>query len=181
VEIELADLTKKIADQDYVQDLDTIKYADLTKTKLKALADKLIKEAAAAIKHEELFQLQLAVTGQRPVTFCLEANIVNLPYDDYKKIANFFEDGKAEPVNVYFETISDYINVSKFRIDLFAAADDLDAQSDELAAKLAETMDAQIKAVRSYEAPKPAAKKPAAKTKTKKTTSKRSSKTKSTK
>lgn len=174
MEIKLADLTDKIANQTYVQDLDTIKYADITKTKLKNIAEKMVKEASAAIKHDELFQLQLAVTGQRPVTFCLEANIINLPYDDYKKIANFFDGQKAETVNVYFETVSDYVNVSKFRIDLFASAADLVSQADKLSEQLASDMAEKIKAVRSYEPPKP--KQPAKKTaaKTKKTTAKSS-------
>lgn len=174
MEIKLADLTDKIANQTYVQDLNTIKYADVTKTKLKSLAGKMLKEASAAIKHNELFQLQLTVTGQRPVTFGLEANIINLPYDDYKKIGNFFDGQQAETVNVYFETTSDYINASKFRIDLFATASDLLNQADKLTERLADDMAEKIKVVRSYEPPKPkpTAKKTAAKTK--KTTAKSS-------
>lgn len=155
MKIKLADLTAKIAKQSYVQDLETIKYADVTKTKLKQLAAKMIKEAAAAVKQGDLFQLQLAVTGQRPVTFTLEANIINLPYDDYKKIGNFFEGDPAEPVNVYFETASDYINVSKFRIDLFAASDALSKESEQLTDQLAADIFDKIKAVRAYEPPKP--------------------------
>lgn len=180
MEIKLADLTDKIANQTYVQDLDTIKYADVTKTKLKSLAGKMLHEAAAAIKNNELFQLQLAVTGQRPVTFSLEANIINLPYDDYKKIGNFFDNEKAETVNVYFETVSDYINVSKFRIDLFAPAADLVDQVDKLTDQLAAAIAEKIKTVRSYEPPKPkqAVKKPAAKSK--KTTTKRSRRSRKT-
>lgn len=96
MKINLEDLNDKIENQDYIQDLETVKYGDISKSKskIKPYAEKMVKEVAAAFKHDSLVQTQLAVTGQRPVTFALETNIINLPYSNYKKIANFLRKDK---------------------------------------------------------------------------------------
>lgn len=96
LEINLKALNEKIENQDYIQDLETVKYADISKSKskIKPYAEKMIKEVVAAFKHNSLIQTQLAVTGQRPVTFSLETNIINLPYSNYKRIANFLMKAK---------------------------------------------------------------------------------------
>ncbi|MBA1395151.1 hypothetical protein EQ500_14975, partial [Lactobacillus sp. XV13L] len=117
MKVNLQDLNEKIAQQDYLQDLATVKYADLGhyQAKIRPFATKMIEETGTALKHGSLSHIALEVTGQRPVTFALESNIINLPYSNYKKIANFFEEGKDYPVQVYFETQSDFLNASKFR------------------------------------------------------------------
>ncbi|RVU70921.1 MULTISPECIES: hypothetical protein [Lactobacillus] len=173
MKINLQDLTEKIENQDYLQDLETVKYGDISKskTKLKGYAEKMIKETVTGIKHNSLVQVQLAVAGQRPVTFALETNIINLPYSNYKKVANFFDEGPEYPVNVYFETISDYINVSKFRIDELAKDSELVADPDKYVDLLTDAMVEKLKVVREYQKPEP---KPAAKKTTTKTTKKKS-------
>lgn len=149
-------ITKKIAEQDYLQDLETIKYSELNKTKIKNFAEKMTKEAVQALKHDSLIQTQLAVSGQRPVTFALESNIINLPFANYKKISNFFDNQEPVEVNLYFETISDYINVSHFRIDLLASGAEVVAKPEEYAKILAEDIIEKLKAVRSYQKPEKA-------------------------
>lgn len=151
MKISLQDLTDKISQGDYIQDLTTLKYADFNKkTVIRQQAEKMVREVAAAFKKNSLAQVQVAVTGRRPVTFSLETNIINLPYSDYKKIANFFEEGKDYPLNVYFETSSDYINVSKFRIDLLASEEELEKASDNVVAKLAQAMSAKLETIRTF-------------------------------
>ena len=73
MKINLKDLTEKIENEDYIQDLETVKYADISKskTKLRTYAEKMVKEVVAALKHDSLIQTQLAVAGQRPATFAL--------------------------------------------------------------------------------------------------------------
>lgn len=180
MKITLKDLIEKIENQDYIQDLETVKYAEVSnsKTKLKKFALKMVKEVAAAIKHDSLVQTQLAVTGQRPATFALETNIINLPYSNYKKISNFFDEGPAYQINVYFETSSEYVNVSGFRIDQLATEEDILSDEDEIANKLVEAIRTKLKEIREYQKPE---KKTAAKTKTsgkKKTSSKKTNKKK---
>lgn len=146
-------ITKKIEEQDYLQDLETVKYGDLNKTKIKAFAEKMIKEVVQAAKHDSLIQTQLAVSGQRPVTFALESNIINLPFSNYKKISNFFNDQEPVEVNIYFETISDYINVSHFRIDILASVDKIVEDPTPYSRILADSIVEKLKEVRSYKKP----------------------------
>lgn len=171
MKIKQEELIKKIEDQDYLQDLETVKYAELTKTKLKSLVAKLIQEVIQAAKHDSLIQTQLAVAGQRPVTFALESNIINLPFSNYKKISNFCDTEEDYEVNIYFETISEFVNVSGFRIDILGTMSEITAEPDKYTELLVTAIDEKIKAVRSYE--KPEAKKTTSKTaKTTKTTKK---------
>lgn len=169
MKINLEDLNNKIENQDYIQDLETVKYGDISKSKskIKPYAEKMIKEVAAAFKHDSLVQTQLAVTGQRPVTFALETNIINLPYSNYKKIVNFFEEGQEYPLNVYFETRSDYVNVSHFRIDQLATEEEVEKDADKVVDQLVEAIIEKLTVVREYEAPeKKTAKKEKKKSKT---------------
>lgn len=181
MKINLKDLVEKIENEDYISDLETVKYADISKskTKLKTYASKMIKEVIAGLKHNSLVQTQLAVDGQRPVTFALETNIINLPFSNYKKISNFFEEDQEYDINVYFETRSDYVNVSKFRIDQLATEEELTANEDEYVDKLVDAIVEKLQVVREYKKPE---KKTAAKktTTTKKTTKKSTSKKKKT-
>ena len=169
MKINLEDLNNKIENQDYIQELETVKYGDISKSKskIKPYAEKMIKEVAAAFKHDSLVQTQLAVTGQRPVTFALETNIINLPYSNYKKIVNFFEEGQEYPLNVYFETRSDYVNVSHFRIDQLATEEEVEKDADKVVDQLVEAIIEKLTVVREYEAPeKKTAKKETKKSKT---------------
>lgn len=153
MKINLIDLTNKIEQQDYLEDLETIKYAEISKskTKIKTLASKMVKELGAAIRHDSLGHIALEVTGQRPVTFAIENNIINLPYSDYKKIANFFDENTKQPLNVYFETESDYLNASGFRIDQLAMDKELIENEDEVSERLADAIMAKLHQVREYQ------------------------------
>lgn len=177
MEINLKALNEKIENQDYIQDLETVKYADISKSKskIKPYAEKMIKEVVAAFKHNSLIQTQLAVTGQRPVTFSLETNIINLPYSNYKRIANFFDEGQEYPLNVYFETRSEYVNVSGFRIDQLATEEETEQDTAKVVDQLVEAIIEKLTTVREYKKPekKETEKKTTAKKTTKKTTTKK--------
>lgn len=176
MEINLKDLNEKIENQDYIQDLETVKYADISKSKskIKPYAEKMVKEVIAAFKHNSLIQTQLAVTGQRPATFALETNIINLPYSNYKRVANFFEEDKEYPLNVYFETRSEYVNVSGFRIDQLASEAEIEQDPAKIVDQLVEAIIEKLTTIREYKKPekKEAEKKTATKKATKKTTKK---------
>lgn len=153
MKIKQENIIKKIEEQDYLQDLETIKYSELNKTKIKNFAEKMIKEVIQAAKHDSLIQTQLAVAGQRPVTFALESNIINLPFANYKKISNFGNDDEDYEVNIYFETISEYVNVSGFRIDILGSVSEIEADPSKYSELLAENISEKLKVVRSYEKP----------------------------
>ena len=185
MKISLTDLTTKIEKQDYIEDLETVKYADISKSKARMheLATKLVTETRAALKHSSLSHVALEISGQRPVVFALESNIINLPYSNYKKIANFFEEGKEYPVAIYFETQSEYLNASGFRIDQIATEEEIEQDETVIVDRLTNAMQEKIKQVREYQKPstsikkKSVTKEPAAK-KTDKTKKKTTKKTK---
>lgn len=187
MKIDLKTLTEKIEQTDYLQDMETVKYADVShkKAKLKELSEKMVKEAATALNHNSLLQTQLVVEGMRPVTFSLELNIINLPYANYKKISNFVEEDQEYELNLYFETSSEYVNASHFRIDQLATGAEVLADPAQVSAKLADSMAEKFteifdnaKAAKAAEKAKKAAKKTKSTTKksTKKTTKRASKK-----
>ena len=155
LEIKFEDLKERIETEDYLQDMESVKYSDLTKSKkkIKELATKLVKETASAIKHDSLIQTQISVAGRRAALFSLEVNIINLPYANYKKISNFVNEDEAYPVNVYVETRSEYINVSGFRIDELASGDDLVAHSDDYIMQLAADIEVKLQEIKEYQKP----------------------------
>ncbi len=173
MKITLADITQKIADQDYLQDLETIPAEKLTSAELTRLSQKMVQETCAALKKGQLMQTQLAVTGTRPVTFSLETTIINLPFADYKKLTNFFSPDDPQEVRVYFETASEFINVSHFRIDVFADQAELETDLPAAGKKLTEAIQEKLKQIADYEKPEPKAKPTTSQTKSK-TTKKRS-------
>lgn len=175
MKINLKDLIDKIENEDYIQDLETVKYADVSKSKakLKTYATKMIKETVAGIKHNSLVQTQLGLDGRRPVTFALETNIINLPFSNYKKISNFFEEDEDYEINVYFETRSDFVNASKFRIDQLATDEELVSDPDKFIDILVDNIQEKLQVIREYKKPETKETKKTTKKKTKTKTSKK--------
>ena len=153
MKINLNEITKAIEEQEYLSDMENIKYADVSrsKSKLRVHAEKMVHEVALALKKGSLMQVQLVLEGKNPITFALETNIINLPLANYKKLINFFENEEEVPVKVYFETASEYLNASHFRIDLFMDGDELAADVEGAADRLADAMSEKIKQIRENE------------------------------
>ena len=154
MKIKLNELVNKIENEDYIQDQETVKYGEVSKskTKLKSYASQMVKEVVAAYKHNSLIRTSLEVTGQRPVLFSLETNIINLPYSNYKRIYNFTDEETENDLNLYFETSSEYLNVSGFRIDRLATEAELLADEAAIVEKLTTAMSEKLQTVREYEA-----------------------------
>lgn len=154
MQINLKDLTKTIEEQTYLSDMETIKYSEVSrsKKKLREHALTMVQEVATALKKDRLMQVQLVLEGKNPITFALETNIINLPLANYKKLINFFDEEEAQPVKVYFETASEYLNASHFRIDLFMDGDELVNDPEGAADRLADAMREKIKQVKEGEA-----------------------------
>lgn len=154
MQINLKDLTKAIEEQTYLSDMETIKYSEVSrsKKKLREHALTMVQEVATALKKDRLMQVQLVLEGKNPITFALETNIINLPLANYKKLINFFDEEEAQPVKVYFETASEYLNASHFRIDLFMDGDELVNDPEGAADRLADAMSEKIKQVKEGEA-----------------------------
>lgn len=154
MQINLKDLTKAIEEQTYLSDMETIKYSEVSrsKKKLREHALAMVQEVATALNKDRLMQVQLVLEGKNPITFALETNIINLPLANYKKLINFFDEEEAQPVKVYFETASEHLNASHFRIDLFMDGDELVNDPEGAADRLADAMSEKIKQVKEGEA-----------------------------
>lgn len=148
MKIKLEELINKIEKEDYIQDLAEVKYADLNKASTKKVINKLVKEVLAALKHNSLAHVELDVDGRKSAKFILETTIINLPFANYKKMSNFLDEKKDYDVNIYFEVVSDYINVSKFRIDLFASAEETDETL--LSQRLANLIDQKYEEIKNF-------------------------------
>ena len=85
------------------------------------------------------------------MTFALESNIINLPFANYKKISNFCNDEDEYEVNIYFETISEYVNVSHFRIDILGSSDEIIADPDKYSQLLVQAIEEKIEVIRNYQ------------------------------
>ncbi|MQS53024.1 hypothetical protein [Companilactobacillus mishanensis] len=69
------------------------------------------------------------VDAEFEINFYLETDIINLPFDDYKKVIHFFEDGQETDTKVYLSTRCDYLNASKFHIDHISDDEVTEAQA----------------------------------------------------
>ncbi|WP_125770233.1 hypothetical protein [Companilactobacillus furfuricola] len=120
---------------------DRIENGDFKQTSLDISKDDLLQEdlwsinqASEQIKKDlangQLSQVMIhVVDAEFPIDFYLESDIINLPFDDAKKVIHFFEDNQEVDTKVYLSTRCDYLNASKFHIDLISDGDVTEAQA----------------------------------------------------
>ena len=93
----------KLENGQFQADMTTKKYSDLKVADYKEEAKRMIDFVVEALNSGMLAQVQFHVDGNLPVTFALETNIINLPFSNWKRINNFFEEDQETDVKVYFE------------------------------------------------------------------------------
>ena len=141
----------------------------------KALAP-VFNDVDQALSAGKLISAQLTIAGDEPTYVRIETGIINLPFEDSKKVTNFLDADKETPIDLNLIVVSPYVNASGLRIDEIATADaylaDKRANMAAVAAEVHEKL-AVIKTTR--EAPKPIVKEvPASRAKTtRKTTTRR--------
>ncbi|WP_010624769.1 hypothetical protein [Companilactobacillus versmoldensis] len=129
MKITMNDFKEKIENDDFKQNTLDISKDDLLKEDLWS-----IQKAAEQIKQDlsdgKLSQVMIhTVDSEFPIDFYLESDIINLPFDDAKKVIHFFEDGQETETKLYLSTRCDYLNASKFHIDHISDGDMTDAQA----------------------------------------------------
>ncbi|MCH4172358.1 MAG: hypothetical protein LKF36_14150 [Lactobacillus sp.] len=184
--------------QDFVDRIEANTYTHFEATKSDAVANKdgiaaLLTPALAAISEAvatgHLAQAKLVLTGKANVVYRLETGVVNLPFENTKKVFQFYDLEETVPVRIYLITEAEDLNASGFRIDEMGTADDLMTNEAAVAAKvnaqaseqwtyvnahLGEVAAAKEKAAAAFKAKQAAAKKtPAKKTPAKRTTTRR--------
>ena len=60
------------------------------------------------------------VDAEFEIDFYLETGVINLPFADAKKVTHFFDDDAEVETKIYLSTSCDYLNASKFHIDLIS-------------------------------------------------------------
>lgn len=120
---------------------DRIENGDFKQTSLDISKDDLLQEdlwsvnkASEQIKKDltngQLSQVMIhVVDAEFPIDFYMESDIINLPFDDAKKVIHFFEDNQEVDTKVYLSTRCDHLNASKFHIDLISDGDVTEAQA----------------------------------------------------
>lgn len=120
---------------------DKIENGDFNQTSLDISKDDLLQEDPWAINQAsdqlkkdlekgKLSQVMIhVVDAEFPIDFYLESDIINLPFDDAKKVIHFFEDNQEVDTKVYLSTRCDHLNASKFHIDHISDGDVTKAQA----------------------------------------------------
>ncbi|KRK63933.1 hypothetical protein FC72_GL000818 [Companilactobacillus tucceti DSM 20183] len=117
MKINIKEFMDKIENNEFKQDHFEISKDDLLQS------DSWVLEQAKAIldKDEELSQVMIHVADEEfDIDFYLETGVINLPFDDAKKVTHFFEDEEIVDTKIYLSTRCDYLNASKFHIDLIS-------------------------------------------------------------
>lgn len=113
-----------ITEDNYEHSEQTITPAALAKQGLEAALAPVFTAVQQAIQAGKLIAAQLVVTSPEPTTIRLETGIINLPFADVKKVANFLEAEEMVPLKVYLIVSSEFVNVSGLRIDEVTTADE---------------------------------------------------------
>ncbi|MFD1393136.1 hypothetical protein ACFQ3L_05950 [Lacticaseibacillus jixianensis] len=132
-----------------------------------------------ALDAGKLISAQLTIEGAEPTTVRVETGVINLPFEDSKKVTNFLDADKATPLQLNLIVASPYVNVSGLRIDEIATADAYAASKrPNIAAAVGEVHEKLVLIKAAREAPKPIAKEaPASRAKTtRKTTARKTTK-----
>ncbi len=118
MQIKVRDFIEKIENQAYRHETvladneeDVLRNVDQA---VAPLVDKMVD----AIGREELFEAELVIgDGEDRISIMLETGIINLPFENIKRVDNFFDDLEAEvPVIVYFIAKGHLLNESDFKI-----------------------------------------------------------------
>lgn len=125
MEIKVQDFVDRIEASDYTR-FEVKKTASaVKKSSLKKQMEPIIAAVSEAVATGHLAQAQLEITGKITVTYRIETGVLNLPFENSKKIFQFFDMTQATPVKIYLVTVAENLNVSGFRIDEMGTADDL--------------------------------------------------------
>lgn len=126
MEIKVSDFITTVTEGKFNRD--TI-LATLAQVEDLGIADSLapiMEKMMDAIKQGQLGQAELSIEGSdEPIYIRLETGIINLPFENINRVANFFDEPEAVvPVNVYLVVVSPDLNVSGLHIMQICPASD---------------------------------------------------------
>lgn len=112
--------------------MNKVQDGEFNQTSLEISKDDLLQEATWVMeqsqaqlekdaKENKLSQILIHVAdAEFEINFYLETGIINLPFDDAKKVTHFFDDETQADTKIYLSTRCDYLNASQFHIDLIS-------------------------------------------------------------
>jgi len=123
MKIKVADFIENIQEGKFNQTSLEISKDDLLQEDLWSI-NKAKEQIEKDTADNKLSQIMIHVAdAEFEINFYLETGIINLPFDDAKKVTNFFDDDAETDTKIYLSTNCDYLNASKFHIDLISEND----------------------------------------------------------
>lgn len=137
MKIKVSDFTELIENEKYAMKSVAIKEKDFAKE----IPETLIKAsefAEESLNSGMLFEYQ--INGGNTI-FLIQSGIINLPFQDSKKVRHFFDEEDEVETKLYLVTKSENINKSKLRIEKLSDSSEL---SPEVITKAEEIMNNQL-------------------------------------
>lgn len=120
MKVKITDFIENIQEGNFKQTSLEISKDDLLQGDLWSL-NKAKEQMEKDIADNQLSQVMIHVAdAEFEINFYLETGVINLPFDDAKKVTHFFDDDAEVETKIYLSTVCDYLNVSKFHIDLIS-------------------------------------------------------------
>ncbi|MFH5811396.1 hypothetical protein [Companilactobacillus sp. FL22-1] len=120
MKIKIADFIENIQEGKFNQTSLEISKDDLLQEDLWSV-EKAKEQIEKDLADNKLSQVMIHVAdAEFEINYYLETGVINLPFDDAKKVTHFFDDDAEVETKIYLSTACDYLNVSKFHIDLIS-------------------------------------------------------------
>lgn len=120
MKIKIADFMEKVQAGEFNQTSLEISKDDLLQADLWSI-NKAKEQIEKDTADNKLSQVMIHVTDSEfEINFYLETGVINLPFADAKKVTHFFDDDAEVDTKIYLSTACDYLNASKFHIDLIS-------------------------------------------------------------
>lgn len=125
MKITVNDFIEFVENEKYNTKAVAIKESDFD-AKIEDVIDKAASFGEDSLDSGKLFEYQINVGN---TVFLIQSGIINLPFQDAKKVTHFFEDGQEVNTKIYLITKSDFLNKSKFRIEEVSENSELGSES----------------------------------------------------
>lgn len=120
MKIKVADFIENVQEGEFNQTSLEISKDDLLQEDLWSL-NKAKEQMEKDLAENKLSQIMIHVAdAEFEIDYYLESGIINLPFADAKKVTHFFDDDAEAETKFYLSTNCDYLNASKFHIDLIS-------------------------------------------------------------
>jgi len=120
MKIKIADFIEKVQAEEFNQTSLEISKDDLLQEDLWSI-NKANEQIEKDLADNKLSQVMIHVAdADFEIDYYLETGVINLPFADAKKVTHFFDDDAETETKLYLSTSCEYLNASKFHIDLIS-------------------------------------------------------------